>query len=129
MSDERGHDGRFWVGLFIGGFIGAVILFFLGTKEGKKTGKFLQRKTDDLLGDLEDKVGDLEKKGKEFIREGEAIKDEVLETLDEKKGKITEDLTDKLDSALAQIEDLQEKGLATTATLRKRIFKNTPKRS
>ncbi len=129
MSEERGHDGRFWVGLFIGGLIGAIILFFLGTKEGKKTGKLIERKTGDLLDDLEDKVGDLKEKGKEFIREGEAIKDEVLETLDEKKGKITEDLTEKLDGALAQIEELQEKSRATTATLRRRLFKNIPKRT
>lgn len=129
MNNNDRRDGRFWVGLFLGGLVGAVILFFLGTKEGKKTGKLLERKTKDVLDDLEGKLADLEDKGREIVKQGEAMKDEVLETIEDKKEKLTEDMTERLDTALTQIEELQEKSRATTATLRKRLFKNIPKRA
>lgn len=127
MNEHDHHDAKFWFGFFIGGLLGALVLFFLGTKEGRKTGKLLERKTKDVLDSLEDKLADLEDKGREIVKQGEAIKDEVLETIEDKKEKLTEDMTEKLDTALAQIEELQEKGRVTTATLRKRLFKNIPK--
>ena len=64
MSEEH-RDGKFWFGFFMGGLIGAIVLFFLGTKEGKRTGKLLEDKGKDLLDDLEGKLEDLEKKAKE----------------------------------------------------------------
>jgi gas vesicle protein len=128
MTDEH-RDGKFWFGFFAGGLIGAVVLFFLGTKEGKKAGRLLEDKGKDLLGDLEDHLSELEKKGKELARQGEDIKDEVMETIEEKKEILTEGATEKLDTALAHIEKLQEQGLQTTSTLRKHIFKNIPKKS
>lgn len=127
MSEKR--DTKFWVGFFIGGLIGAVVLFLMGTKEGKKTKKLLTERGKDFLDDVEDKLGELEKKGKELAKEGEVIKDQVLENLEEKKEVLSEGATEKLDSALAHIEKLQEQGLETTATLRKKLFKNIPKKS
>jgi gas vesicle protein len=129
MSDDhRGGDAKFLVGLFIGGIIGALIIFFLGTKEGKKAGKFLEDKSKDTLDDLHDQIDELEKKGQELVTKGEEIKDQVIEQFEEKKEEITERATEKLDDALAQVEKLQEQGRDTTAELRKRIFKNIPKR-
>lgn len=130
MSEEQHHgpDGRFILGLFLGGLLGALIIFFLGTKEGKRAGKLLEQKGEDLIDELQDKVADLEEKGKELVKKGEAVKDEVLETLEEKKEELTEDATARLDSALAHIEALQERGRETTASLRKRLFKNLPKK-
>lgn len=128
MNDQE-HDGKFWFGFFIGGLIGAVVLFFLGTKEGKKAGKLLEGKGKDLLGDLEDQLSELEKKGKELARQGEDIKDDVLETIQDKKEVFTKGATEKIDTALANIEKLQEQGLETTTTLRKKLFKNIPKKS
>jgi len=123
------HDGKFLVGLFLGGLLGAVILFLLGTKEGKHAGKLLEERGKDLMDDLEDRIGDLEKKGKELVRQGEDIKDEVMETIEDKKEELTQGATEKLDTALAHIEKLQEQGLQTTTSLRKHIFKNIPKKS
>lgn len=130
MSDEHhgGGDMKFLVGLFLGGIIGALIIFFLGTKEGKKASKVLEEKGKDLVGDLSDQIGDLEKKGKDLVKQGEEIKKEVAETLTEEKEVLTEQATEKLDTALAHIEELQAQGQQTTAELRKRLFRNLPKK-
>lgn len=131
MSDEHHHgsDIKFLAGFFIGGLIGAATIFLLGTKEGKKAGKFLKQKGEDVVDILEDQVEELEQKGKDLVKQGEAIKDQVMEKLEDKSEELTETATKKLDSALAHIEELQEHGLDTTTTLRKRLFKNLPKKS
>lgn len=121
------NNGKFMAGFFLGGLIGAVILFFLGTKEGKKTGKLLEKKSQDLLDDLQDKLGELEEKGKDLAARGEEIKDQIVEKLEDKKEDLTQQAAEKLDDALSQIEDLNEKTLKTTANLRK-VFKNLPKK-
>ena len=129
MNDDRRTDGKFLFGFFIGGLIGALTIFFLGTKEGKKTGKLIREKGEDILDDVQGKIGELEKKGKELVREGESIKEEMLDTLEDKKEELTGNAAEKLESALAHIEALQEHGRQTTANLRKRIFKNLPRKA
>ena len=129
MSDDRRTDGKFLFGFFIGGLIGALTIFFFGTKEGKKTGKLIREKGEDILDDVQGKIGELEKKGKELVREGESIKEEMLDTLEDKKEELTGNAAEKLESALAHIEALQEHGRQTTANLRKRIFKNLPRKA
>lgn len=106
MNNEK-HDNRFWFGFFIGGLLGAILLFFMGTKEGKKTGKAL------------------EDKGKDFLEE---LKDQVVGEIKEKKEDLTDVAAEKLDTALAQIEKLQEQSVETTKHIRQRFFKNLPKR-
>ncbi len=133
MSDANEKKGGaptgFLFGLFLGGLLGAVTLFFLGTKEGKKTGKFLESKTKDFLDDLEDKIDEMEVKGKELAKQGEKIKADVLEKIEDKRGELTDVTTQKLDSALAHIEAIQDKSRETTAEIRKKLFKNIPKKS
>ena len=129
MSDEHRGEGKFLFGFFIGGLIGALVIFFLGTKEGQKTGNLLKRKGEDVLDDVQEKIEELEQRGKELVKQGEAIKEQVLENLEEKKEAVTETAVEKIDTALAHIEELQEHGRQTTASLRKRLFKNLPKKS
>ncbi len=129
MSDLERKDGKFLLGFFVGGLLGALIIFFLGTKEGKKAGKILEDRSRNLLGELEDKLNNFEKKGKDLVREGEQLKDEVVEQLEERREEFTHETTKKLDTALAHIEALQEHGRETTSSLRKRLFKNIPKKS
>ena len=124
---ENNNDGKFLFGFFIGGLIGALVIFFLGTKEGKKTGKFLESKGRDLFDDLEEKLDELQEKGKELVRQGDAMKEKVLESFDDKKDEVTEAAAEKIDMALAHIQEMQQKGAETTATLRKK-FKNIPKK-
>ena len=127
-NDRRGMDMQFLFGLFIGGLVGALIIFFLGTKEGKKVEKVIEDKGRGLADDLGDQLKQLEKKGQELVKQGEEIKEQVMETLEDKKEDMTESTTQKLDTALAHIEELQSQSLDTTAALRRRIFKNVPKK-
>jgi gas vesicle protein len=129
MSEENSHsDIKFLLGLFIGGIIGAVIIFFLGTKEGKKTGKLLEEKGKDIVDDISEKVSELEEKGKELIEQTEVIKENVVAEVEEKKEELTQATSEKLDTALAHIEKIQTESAQTTAELRKRLFKNIPKK-
>lgn len=129
MSEEN-RSNRFWLGFFLGGLIGAVTLFFIGTKEGKKTQKFLKKKSEDVLEDLEGKIADYKEKGKELVSQSEELKEEVIEKIEEQKGKMTQEMSKQLDSALSHIEELQERGRKTTEDLRKKLtFKNIPKKN
>lgn len=130
MSESQHHDKdiRFLAGFFIGGLLGALVIFLVGTKEGKKYAHLLSGKGKDMLGDLEGQLEELEKKGKELVKQGEAIKDQVIEQVEEKKEELSEKAAEKLDETLAKIEEVQEKSLQTTANIRKRLFKNAPKR-
>jgi len=130
MSDEHhGTDIKFLAGFFIGGLLGAATIFLLGTKEGKKYKKILENKGKDVIDDLEDEIEVLEQKGKELARHGEVVKEQVMEKLEDKSEELSESATKKLDSALAHIEEIQEHGRETTASIRKRLFKNLPKKS
>jgi len=128
MNERRQGDSKFWIGFFIGGLLGAITLFFLGTREGKKAGKALEERGRDFLDDLLDRIGELEEKGRELIREGDEIKENVIGEIEDKKEELTVAATEKIDSALAHIEALQEHGRQTTANLRKRLFRNIPKK-
>ncbi len=129
MSEDHGKsDAKFIVGLFIGGIIGALIIFFLGTKEGKKAGKLLEEKGKEALNDLHGKVEELQEKGKELVKQGEQIKEKIVENFEQSKEELTEATTEKLESALTKIEELQQQSITTTAEIRKRFFKNIPKK-
>lgn len=127
MSDER-NDGKFMFGFFLGGLIGALIIFFLGTKEGKKAEKMFKVKGKDILEELEDKLDELQQQGKEYVRKGEELKEQVIDTLEDKKEEMTDTAVAKIGSALERMEELQQKGVETTASLRKK-FKNLPKKA
>ena len=126
MNNEH-KDNRFWFGFFIGGLIGAAIIVLLGTKEGKKIKKLLEKKGKDVLEDLGEKVDDLKEKREELIEKGEVLKDQVVEQIIEKKEELTEVATEKLDETLSHIESIQQQGLQNTQKLH-RAFKNLPKK-
>jgi gas vesicle protein len=130
MAEQCHHgdnDNKFWFGFFFGGLIGAIVLFFIGTKEGKKTGKLVQDKGQDLIDIIQDKLEDLQDKGKELAKQGEEFKEEVVASVEENKEKITKDVVAKLDTTLSHIEEIQERGREATADIRK-MFKNLPKK-
>jgi gas vesicle protein len=128
MSEHSNPDGKFVFGFLLGGIIGALTIFFLGTKEGKKTGKLLEEKGKDFLDELQDKVDELEHQGKELVKKGEELKEKVVEQMEDKRDTVTQEAAVKMDTALEHIEKLQEHGRETTANLRKRLFKNIPKK-
>lgn len=129
MTDTDNSNGKFLAGLFVGGLIGAGIIAVLGTKEGKKTAKLLEEKGKDALELLQDKLEEIEKKGKELVKEGQALEQQMIEKLGDEKEVIVEKVAERLDDTLAHIEAIQERGRETTANIRKRFFKNLPKRS
>ena len=126
MSEER--NNKFWFGFFLGGLLGAILLFFMGTREGKKTGKALEDKGKDLLEELQDKLEEMENRGKQLVKQGEELKEQVVDEIKEKKEDLTDAAAEKLDTALAHIEKLQEQSVETTKHIRSRFFKNLPKR-
>jgi gas vesicle protein len=80
MSEDHGRaDAKFLIGLFLGGIIGALVIFFLGTKEGKKAGKLIEEKGKEALDDIHEKVGELQQKGKE-LKQRRADKRKIVET-------------------------------------------------
>ena len=129
MSDEhKSGDGKFFFGLFLGGLIGALTIFFFGTPEGKKTGKAIGKKGRELLSDVEDRVDELKEQGRELLKEGEELKEELKSQIMDKKEELTAEAVSRIDKALESVESLQQKGIETTANLR-RQFKNVPKKS
>lgn len=128
MMNKNSPDTKFLFGFFLGGILGALIIFFLGTKEGKKTGKLLESKGKDFIDELQDRLDELEIQGKQLAKKGEELKDQIAVQVEDKKQVISHDTAVQVDSALAQIEEIQEKGRLTTANIRKKYFKNTPKK-
>jgi gas vesicle protein len=166
-------DMSFWVGMFIGGLIGAALIVLLGTDKGKKLAKQLQEEGLDLWDDTRDKIdlkkedliekavkvkdiitekaldakeetveqvtmkvealeersNELIEKGKELIEKGKELEVAAVEKLEETKEKIADSALDAANESLAHIEELQERGRATTAELRQRLFKNIPKKT
>ena len=128
-NDEHHHnEGKFFFGLFLGGLIGALTIFFVGTPEGKKAGKAIGKKGKELYEDVLDRVGELEEKGKELVARGEDLKDELREKFENKKEELTQDTVNRIDTVLTNIESLQQKGIETTENLRKQ-FRNIPKKT
>lgn len=128
IDEKKAGTAKFWGGVFLGGLMGAGLMFLLGTKEGKRTQRILKDKGEDLIDDLEEKLEELKDKGRDLMKEGEKIKEKMVEQLAEKKEELSDEVADRLDNALAGIEEVQEKGLETTTHLRKRLFKNAPKK-
>lgn len=150
-SESHQHDHTFWIGLFLGGVIGVLLILLLGTEKGKKLVKKLQDEGLDFLDDAKDtleenkeKIGkqvlmhveELKEKGEELIEEskdlveeGNALKEEFLEEVVSKKEDVTKEVVAQADAALAHIEKLQERGRQTTQELRRKLFKNIPKKA
>jgi len=166
-------DMSFWVGMFLGGLMGAGLIVLLGTDKGKKLAKQLQEEGLDLWDDtkdkleskkeellekatkikdivlekaedakdetveqvtmrveaLEEKSQELLEKGKELIERGKELEQQAVEHLEQTKDQVKEKVLDTADQTLAHIEELQERGRATTQELRKKLFKNIPKKS
>lgn len=121
MDDRSKPDIRFWFGFFMGGLIGALVLFFMGTKEGKVVRKKLVRKGEDLIDTMQDKLDDLKEKGQDLVTASEKIRAEVASTLEDRKGDLTADATKKLDSILEHIETVQDRGRRITANMRRSL--------
>lgn len=129
MSESKNSEGKFLLGFFIGGLIGAIIIVFLGTKEGKKAGKILRDRGQDFLDQLDDKIDTFQQKGIDLVAQGEELKQQVIDEFEEKKETLSIAAAERLDDALAHIEQMQERGRESTASLRSKLFRNLPKKN
>ncbi len=139
MSDEKHQDGSFFIGLFLGGLVGALIIVLLGTEKGKKLAHKLETEGLDFLKDnekvvkekveeIQEKGEELIEKGKELVTEGKELQKQVMQQVVEVKDDVVGEASTRADQTLEHIEKLQEQGREATAQLRKRLFKNIPSR-
>lgn len=127
MNEHQCKGGNFWLGFFLGGLVGAFVLFLMGTKEGKKLLARFIEEAESYEEDLEEKVSNLQKKGEALLQEAQEVKNHVIENVEEGKKNISEMLISRLDQALTKIEDVQKQGATITEELHHRYFKKNGK--
>lgn len=127
IDHKDSKAGNFWFGFFIGGLLGAFIIFVLGTKEGKKLAEKIKEKGELAEEDLEKKVARLQKKGEDLIEEAKGVKEKVISKIDEKKEAASDTLISKMDEAFTRIADLQKKGVELTEEVHQKYFKKNGK--
>jgi gas vesicle protein len=128
MSDENGKSAHFTLGIILGGLIGAGAVYLLGTDGGRRIQKDMVKRGRKIAGDIEDRIADLQERGQELLEQGEDLKEQITEELENRREEMTDEATKRFDTALEGVEKAQEKGLTTTQQLRKRLFKNVPKK-
>lgn len=129
---QRG-DGSFWIGIFLGGLLGAFLVIIWGTEKGKKMADHLRDQGSDLWDktkeQLEEKVEELQEKSEKLVKHGKELQKEITEKVVEVKDEVSQEALEKADATLGHIQKLQERGRNATADIRKRLFKNIPRKS
>lgn len=127
MSEEISEIKGFLRGFLWGILLAIGSLFFLETKKGEKIKKKLRAEGEDLLDELPNLIEDFENKVGELVEEvmeiEEEAKEKVVEISQELKGKTEEKVT-----ALPHIEAIQEHGREVAGGIKKRLFKNIPRK-
>ena len=126
MSEDKKGD-HFLFGFFLGGLVGAFIIFLLGTKEGKKLAEKLHEKGEMFEEDLEEKVANLQKKGEDLVNEASQVRNNMIKRFEEKKESTSESLVSKMDEAFSKLTDLQKKGVEITEDVHQKYFKKNGK--
>lgn len=128
MSENKNNSGNFWLGFFLGGLIGAFIIFLLGTKQGKKILEEIVEKAETYEEELEEKISELQKKGEDLLEEAQEVKERVVKEAETGKKAISDSLASKIDLTLSKIEDIQKKGVALTEEVHHHYFKKNGKK-
>ena len=127
MCNEKHGNGNFWIGFFLGGLVGAFIVYLLGTKEGKKVAERFLEQAELYEEELEEKVASIQKKGEELLSEVKTVREKVVRRVEEGKSAATETLVTKMDQALSKIEDIQKQGVALTEEVHHHYFRKNGK--
>lgn len=135
--ETRPRNNTFWFGMFLGGLLGALLILILGTDKGRKLAQKLQKEglefiddAKDVVGkEVEDKVEVLRNKSAELFEKGKELEAEIVEAMGEAKADFSEAAAEKVDESLAHIEELQQHGRQSTQELRKKLFKNIPRKT
>jgi len=126
MNNEK--KGNFWPGFFLGGLLGALLIFLLGTREGKKVAKKIMDQGELFEEEIEEKISKLQEKGEVLLSEAQGMKDRVIKEVEEGKKNVSQDLVVKMDKALTHLEDLQKKGVTLTFDLHHKYFRKNGKK-
>ncbi|MFH0863489.1 MAG: hypothetical protein V1858_00155 [Candidatus Gottesmanbacteria bacterium] len=115
MSEDNKDSNGFWLGLLIGGFLGAAMLMLAGSKEGKKIIEQLLEKGENLGEELQEKLEDSGQKINE-------VKEATTTKINEVKEQVGNETIERLDNALAKLEEVQGQAQDATEKIRKRFF-------
>ncbi len=128
MNDNSHKGGNFWLGFFLGGLIGAFIIFILGTKDGKKIYGLLEDEEDKFKNKIDDKIQTLKTKGEEYLKETDNLQKKVKQEVITDAKTVSQTIVDKLDDSLGQLQEVQKKGVELTEAVRSRFFKKNGKK-
>jgi gas vesicle protein len=127
MNNNHQGSGKFLIGFLFGGFLGTILIFLLGTKEGKQLADKILEKLESTEENLETKVSKLQNTGDkltgEIIKEAEIVKDKIISGLKQEKQTSHDKFVPKVEKVLSRFERLQKKGIKLTQDTRKKFFK------
>lgn len=131
MNEEK-KPGNFWIGFFLGGIFGLILVFLYSTKEGKKIARSLLEKGEILEEDIEEKLALIEGKGEEILKEAVKLKKEIVRTVNKDTKKVSKIVAEKVEKTKKKVGELEKKGASLTATIEnavsKKFFKKNGKK-
>ena len=127
MNDNSHKSGNFWLGFFLGGLIGAFIIFVMGSKEGKKISQFLEDEEKDVRNKIDDKIHTLKTRSEKYLEEAGNLQKKIKQEVAAGTQTVSQTLVERLDDSLGQLQEVQKKGVELTAEVRNRFFKKNGK--
>lgn len=125
--EKENKRGPFFLGFFLGGLFGAILIFIWGTKEGKKIAKQLLEKGNLLEDELKEKIETIKDKGEEFLTEANQVKEKVDRQIAKSKKGVGKKIKKEINSALIKIESIGGKSAQISANIKKNYFKKNGK--
>lgn len=119
MNEKETNEGNFWLEFIIGSIVGALTVFFLGTKEGKKYIENLIDKIQNSENSSEQNSPKLEPKSK-----NETVNLQIENVVE----KPIKKLPDKITSTFGHLVNIQKKGLTILNADKKNVFKKNGKK-
>lgn len=108
MNEEK-KPGNFWIGFFLGGIFGLILVFLYSTKEGKKIARSLLEKGEILEEEIEEKLALLEGKGEEIIEEAEKLKKDIVKKVNKETKKVSKVVAAKVEETKEKVENAVSK--------------------
>lgn len=128
MAELAEMKGTF-KGLVWGFLLAVATLILLESEKGSKLKAKLKEHGDELLDRLPDLLDDLEEKSEGWIKEAGKLEDKIVGKAVELESELKEVSGRKSGASLGHINAIQEHGRQLTTGLKKRLFKNIPRKS